>query len=312
MYQNISANQTGMLPVSDRHTLYWETSGNPDGKPAVFLHGGPGAGCSDKGRCFFDPERYHIIQFDQRGCGRSTPHACVEENTTWDLVADIEQLRRHLGIEQWLVFGGSWGSCLALAYAQQHPESVSELVLRGIFLSRQAEIAWLFQSGASQIFSEAWQDFIGVIAQDQRHDLVNAYHHLLFGEDETRQYEAARAWTAWEASVVHLEQDRQAIADATDDRFALSMSRIENHYFVNHSWFPNDDFLLDSVDKIRHIPTVIVQGRYDICTPFQSAWDLHQRFPEAELQVVIAGHSAYDPEIQKALVAATDRFADLP
>lgn len=276
------------------------------------LHGGPGAGCSDLTRGFFDPKKYRIIQIDQRGCGRSIPHACVEENTTWDLVDDIEKVRKHLNIEQFLVFGGSWGSCLALAYAQTYPQSVSELVLRGIFLLRQFELDWLYQYGASLVYSDAWQKFLSPIAEDQRGDLMQAYHAILFGDDSEKQLAAAKCWSAWETNVVYLHADEKAIAEAAKDDFALAFARIENHYFTHKGWLTHDNQLIDGIDKIRHIPTTIVQGRYDMCTPVQSAWDLHTAFPEAEFHIVHAGHSATEPEISKALVAATDKFAAFP
>ncbi len=310
MYLDIPVRRSGLLAVSERHQIYWEESGRADGKPVIFLHGGPGAGCSDQARGFFNPDVYRIIQIDQRGCGRSLPHACVADNTTWDLVADIEAVRRFLGIERWQVFGGSWGSCLALAYAQTHPQRVTELVLRGVFLMRPFELAWLYQEGASRVFPDAWAQFVAPIEPAQRHDLMAAYHRLLFDPQvaaETR-LEAARQWAIWEASVLHLQPQPDTVADFADSHFALAFARIENHYFSHRGWLDGPRALLANVDKIRHIPAVMVQGRYDMCTPMQSAWDLHQAWPQADLQIVLAGHSAFEPAISEALVAATDRF----
>ncbi|MCP2041339.1 proline iminopeptidase [Neisseria sp. HSC-16F19] len=302
---------SGMLPVSDIHHLYYEVSGNPKGKPVVFLHGGPGGGTVPAQRGFFDPQKYRIVLFDQRGCGRSLPYACIEDNTTWDLVEDIEKLRVFLGIERWQVFGGSWGSTLALAYAQSHPERVTELVLRGIFLSRRHEIDWLTQGGADRIFPEYWADFLAPLTADEYGDTVAAYRRLLSPDnpDPAQMLAAASAWAQWEAHLIYLIHNTEAVAHYHDGEAALAIARIENHYFSHLSWLTAERALLANIDQIRHIPTVIVQGRYDICTPPQSAWDLYQAFPEARLEMVLAGHSAFDSEIARALVAATDRFA---
>ncbi len=312
LYPEIEPYDAGDLPVSSLHSIYYEQSGNPEGKPVLFLHGGPGGGTSPKHRCFFDPERYRIILFDQRGCGRSTPHACLEENTTWDLVADIEALREHLDIETWQVFGGSWGSTLALAYAETHPLSVSQLVLRGIFLMRIEELLWFYQEGASSIFPEAWEKFIEPIAMNERADFLTAYYTRLTDDNAAIRSQAARAWSEWEMSTCHLYQSPADIAKATDDDdFSLAFARIESHYFINQGFFENPRWIFENLDRIRHIPTVIVQGRYDVVCPMQTAWELHKAWPEADLQIIDdAGHSAFEPGIVHALVEATDRFAD--
>ena len=309
-HREITPNRTGMLEVSPVHRIYFEESGNPDGKPAVFLHGGPGGGTDAKQRRFFDPDRYRIVLFDQRGCGKSTPHASLEENTTWDLVSDIEKLREHLGIERWQVFGGSWGSTLALAYAEEHPDRVTELVLRGIFLLRRWELEWFYQEGTSRMFPDAWEPYLAQIPEAERGDLIGAYHRRLTSEDAEVRTAAARAWSVWEASTSFLRQNAEYIAHAAGDEFALAFARIESHYFVNRGFFAHENQLLEGVDRIRHIPAVIVQGRYDVVCPMQTAWELHRAWPEADFRVVPdAGHSAYEPGILHELVSATDRFA---
>lgn len=310
-YPEIQPYRTGFLQVSRIHSLYFEESGNPDGKPVVFLHGGPGGGTSPKQRRFFDPARYRIVLFDQRGCGRSRPHASLDDNTTWHLVADIEALRKHLGIERWQVFGGSWGSSLALAYAETHPDRVTELVLRGIFLLRRWELEWFYQRGTSQIFPEAFEPFLQLIPQAERGDLIGAYHRRLTGPSPIERQEAARVWSVWEASTSHLLQDRDYIQSAAGDDFSLAFARIESHYFVHGGFLRNEQQLLEDVPKIRHIPCVIVQGRYDIVCPVKSAWELSRAFPEADLRIVPdAGHSAFEPGILHELLSATDRFAE--
>jgi proline iminopeptidase len=302
---------SGMLKVSEIHQIYFEESGNPKGKPVVFLHGGPGGGTLPKYRSFFNPEKYRIVLFDQRGSGKSTPHACLEENTTWDLVADIERVRKHLGVSKWQVFGGSWGSTLALAYAQTHPTSVTELVLRGIFLLRWKEIQWFYQSGASELFPDVWENYLAPIPESERGDLVTAYHKRLTSTDRKTQIEAARAWSVWEGSTSKLYPDADMISHYEDEEFALAFARIESHYFVNRGFFESDNHLLNHIDSIRHIPAVIVHGRYDVVCPVDNAWALHRVWPEAELNIVPdAGHAAFEPGISKALVSATDRFAD--
>ena len=309
-YPAIEPNFTGRLRVSPVHELYYEESGNPKGKPVVFVHGGPGAGTDAKQRRFFDARKYRIILFDQRGCGKSTPHACLEENTTWDLVSDMEKLRNHLGIKKWQVFGGSWGSTLALAYAETHPEAVSELVLRGIFLLRKKEIDWFYQEGASFLYPDTWESYVAEIPESERHDFVAAYYKRLTSPDHQVQLKAARAWSVWEASTSKLYSDAQMIQNFGEEEFALAFARIECHYFTNKAFFEHDDQLLRNVGKIRHIPTVIAQGRYDLVCPMDSAWALHRVWPEAELNIVPdAGHSAFEPGISRVLIAATDKFA---
>ena len=310
MYPPIEPRVTGRLKVSDVHELYWEESGNPAGKPAVFLHGGPGGGTDPKQRRFFNPERYRIVLFDQRGCGKSTPHASLEANTTWDLVADIERLREHLGIARWLVFGGSWGSTLALAYAQRHPDRVTELVLRGIFLLRKKEIDWFYQQGASIVFPDMWEPYWEHIPAAERGDMVSAYHRRLTSDDPAVRVEAARRWSVWEGSTSKLFPDPAMAAHYDEDAVALAMARIECHYFMNKGFFESDDQLLRDVGRIRQIPATIVQGRYDVVCPIDSAWALHRAWPEADFVISPdSGHSAYENGNSRGLVAATDRYA---
>ncbi|MFN7147335.1 MAG: prolyl aminopeptidase [Myxococcota bacterium] len=299
-----------MLPFSALHSVYFEESGNPDGIPVVFVHGGPGAGTEPTHRRFFDPKRYRIVLFDQRGSGRSTPHAELRENTTWDLVADMERIRAHLGIEKWAVFGGSWGSTLALAYAETHPERVLGLVLRGIFLLRDKEIDWFYQGGAHMLFPDAWEDYLAPIPGEERGDLVAAYYKRLTSEDPEVRLAAARAWSIWEARTSKLLVSEDLVRKYDDAQFALAFARIECHYFVHRGFFQRDDQLLAGAPKLRDIPGWIVQGRYDVVCPMASAWDLHRAWPEAKLTIVAdAGHSAFEPGIEAALVAATDELA---
>ncbi|MCD9033672.1 prolyl aminopeptidase [Luteimonas sp. Y-2-2-4F] len=310
LYPEIEPFDSGFLPVDGRHTLYYEQSGNPRGKPVVLLHGGPGGGSSPKMRRFHDPAKYRIVLFDQRGAGRSTPHADLTDNTTWDLVADIEALREHLGIERWQVFGGSWGSTLALAYAQAHARRVSELVLRGIFMLRRWELEWFYQEGASRLFPEAWERYLAAIPEEERGDLMAAFHARLTSDDESVRLEAARAWSVWEGATSFLHVDPDFVQGHEDPQFALAFARIENHYFVNGGFFEVDDQLLRDVYRIVDIPGVIVHGRYDVVCPVQNAWDLHKAWPKSELVVTPAsGHSAFEAENVDALVRATDRFA---
>ncbi|KQK05419.1 hypothetical protein BRADI_2g19980v3 [Brachypodium distachyon] len=285
LYPHVEPYDTGRLKVSDVHTIYYEQSGNPGGHPVVFLHGGPGAGTSPGNRRFFDPEFYRIVLFDQRGAGKSTPHACLEENTTWDLVSDIEKLREHLDIPEWQVFGGSWGSTLALAYSQTHPDKVTGIVIRGIFLLRKKELDWFYEGGAATIFPDAWEPFRDFIPEDERNCFIAAYSKRLTSSDANLQIEAAKRWTMWEMMTAHLIQNHENIKRGNDDKFSLAFARIENHYFVNKGFLPSDSHLLDNVDKIRHIKAFIVQGRYDVCCPMMSAWDLHKAWPEAEFKV---------------------------
>lgn len=309
LYPCIEPFDTGRLRVTDIHELYYEQSGNPEGKPAVFVHGGPGGGTDGGYRRFWDPAVYRIVLFDQRGCGQSTPHAELRENTTWDLVADMERLREHLGIEKWQVFGGSWGSTLALAYAETHPSRVTELVLRGIFMLRKKEIRWYYQDGASRIFPDVWEGFLAPIPEDERGDLLHAYHRRLTSDDDAVRLEAAKAWSIWEGSTSTLAADPDLVAKTADARFAEAFARIECHYFVNGGFFEPEDQLLANVDAIRHIPGVIVQGRYDVVCPAGSAWELSKAWPEAELAIIPdAGHSAMEVGIARALVAATDQY----
>jgi proline iminopeptidase len=309
LYPTCEPYASGYLKVSDAHQIYWEECGNPQGKPAVFLHGGPGAGSDARARRFFDPEAYRIIVFDQRGCGRSRPHASLLDNTTWDLVADIEKLRRHLQIDKWLVFGGSWGSTLALAYAETHADRVSQLVLRGIFLLRRSEIEWFYQHGASELFPDQWEHYIAPIPAEERRDFVAAFYRRLTSEDKAEQVSAARAWSIWEAATSFLYGNDENVRKWSEKEFAVAVARIECHYFVNRGFFEHDDELLRNIARIRHIPTVIVQGRYDVVCPMRTAWDLHRAWPEADFRVVQdAGHSAFEPGITHELVTATDRF----
>lgn len=307
LYPEIEPYDHGTLAVSERHALYYEQCGNPLGKPVVLLHGGPGAGCSPKMRRFHDPTRYRIVLFDQRGSGRSVPHAELAENTTWDLVADIERLRLHLGIARWQVFGGSWGSTLALAYAQTHPERVTELVLRGIFMLRRWELEWFYQGGCHRLFPDAWEHYLAPIPMVERGDLISAYHRRLTSGNAQLRLDAARAWSVWEASTSFLRQDPGFIDAHKSDAFALAFARIECHYFVNGGFLPHDGWLLEQAPKLRHIPTWIVQGRFDVVTPMESAWKLKTAWPEARLEVVWdAGHASTEPGVIDALVRATD------
>jgi proline iminopeptidase len=310
LYPPIEPYRVEYLSVSDRHTLYLEESGNPQGCPVIFLHGGPGGGTVPVYRQYFDPDRWRIVLFDQRGCGKSSPHADLQDNTTWHLVEDIETLRVHLGIERWVVFGGSWGSTLALAYAQTHPDRCEGLILRGIFTLRRQEIQWFYQSGASYLFPDAWQTYLAPIPEAERGDLVAAYYQRLTSDDAQTRLTAAQAWSIWEASTSKLVIDPALMQKFGQAEFAAAFARIECHYFINGGFFDQDDYLLANMAKIRHIPGVIVQGRYDVVCPMQTAWELHQAWPEAEFRVIPdAGHSATEPGIIDALVEASDRFA---
>lgn len=309
LYDPIEPYDTGRLKVSAIHEIYYEQCGNPKGKPVVFLHGGPGGGIVPEYRQFFDPNAYRIVLFDQRGSGKSTPMASLEENTTWDLVADIEKIREHLGIDKWQVFGGSWGSTLALAYSETHSDRCTEIVLRGIFLCRRKELLWFYQSGADAIFPDLWQHFVSPIPEAERGDMMAAYHRRLTSDDDKVRLDAARAWSIWEGSTSKLFFDPESIEKFADPEFAQAFARIECHYFVNNAFFKTDNYLIENVGKIRHLPGVIVQGRYDVVCPVMSAWELHLAWPEADLRITPdAGHSIMEPGNLSALVEATDRF----
>ena len=312
LYPKIEPFRTGRLRVSPIHTLSYEESGHPKGKPIVFLHGGPGGGISPELRRYFHPRKWRVVLFDQRGCGRSTPRAELRDNTTWDLVSDIERLREHLGIDRWVVFGGSWGSTLALAYSEAHPARVKGIVLRGIFLLRQSELRWFYQEGASHLFPDAWEKYLAPIPKPERGDLIAAFHRRLISRNRKVRLEAAKAWSIWEATTSRLFVDESAIRKFRGARLAETFARIECHYFVNKGFFRRESQLLDDVRKIRHIPGVIVQGRYDVVCPMASAWDLHRAWPEARLIVVPdAGHPIKEPGIRSALIAETERMARL-
>ncbi len=309
LYPEIEPRETGHLEVGDGHRLYWELSGTPDGKPVVFLHGGPGGGSSPAHRRQFDPARYNILVFDQRGAGKSTPYASLEANTTWHLVEDIETLRAHFGVDQWMVFGGSWGSTLALAYAETHPERVTELVLRGVFLFDPHEVDWLYKKGgASSLYPEAWDDFVAPIAECERDDMVAAYQRVLTGDDEAAKLVAAKAWSKWEAVTVTLLPSAETEEHFTDPAVAIAVARIENHYMANHGWLEEGQ-LLRGAEKLRGIPGVIVQGRHDCCTPPAAAWALKKAWPEVELNIIPdGGHLFSEPGVLDGLVRATDRL----
>lgn len=308
-YPPIEPYERARLRVSPIHEIYYEQSGNPQGKPVVVCHGGPGGGSNPTTRRLFDPSRYRVVAFDQRGCGRSTPHAELRENTTWDLVADMEKLRTTLGIERWQVFGGSWGSTLALSYALTHPDRVSELVLRGIFTLRREELLWFYQEGASWMFPEAWEDFIAPIPEEERGDLMAAYTKRLIGENEEEKLTAAKAWAIWEGSTVSLRPNQERMTKFASDRFALAFARIENHYFVNGGFFEAEGWIIDNASKLEGIPGTIVQGRYDVVTPLKSAWELHKNWPGSIFKVVPdAGHAESEPGIATELLRATDQY----
>lgn len=307
LYPPIQPYKEGTLEVSGLHTIHFEESGNLQGKPVVVLHGGPGGGCPPFYRQYFDPNKWRVVMFDQRGCGQSIPHAELRENTTWDLVDDIEKLRSHLNIEQWVVFGGSWGSTLSLAYSQTYPERCQGLILRGIFLLRQRELRWFYQEGASYLFPDAWENYLKPIPVDERHDMLMAYYKRLTSPELPTRLEAARAWSVWEASTSRLLPDPHLMRIFGESQFADAFARIECHYFINKGFLKQEDQLLLNVDRIRHIPAVIVQGRYDVVCPMASAWELHRVWPEAEFMVIPdAGHSMSEPGIRSALIEATD------
>lgn len=309
LYPPIEPYETGMLDVGDGHRIYYERCGTPGGKPAVFLHGGPGAGASPDHRRQFDPALYDVLLFDQRGCGRSIPYAGIEANTTWHLVADIERLRELVGAEKWLVFGGSWGSTLALAYAQTHPERVSELVVRGIYTVTRAELAWYYQFGVSEMFPDKWERFLAPIPVEERSDLIAAYRRRLTGEDEAARVEAAKAWSLWEGETITLLPNEEMSAHHADAHYALAFARVENHYFTHGCWLDEGQLLRDA-HRLSGIPGTIVHGRYDMPCPARYAWELHKAWPEADFHLIEgAGHAFSEPGIRDALIRATDRFA---
>ena len=308
LFPAIEPYDTGFLKKG-KHKIYYEQCGNPKGKPAIFLHGGPGGGCGSLSRRFFNPKKYRIILFDQRGCGRSKPHTCLEDNTTWHLIEDIESIREILDIKKWLVFGGSWGSTLAIAYAQKHPKNVSQLVLRGIFMLRQKELQWFYQYGASEMYPEAWQGFLKEIPENERDNLIEAYRKIFYGDDEEKKLSAAKAWSKWEASCSFINYNPDAVKDSLNAEFALAFALIENHYFVNKGFLDNENQLLENIDVIRNIPAVIIQGRYDVVCPPTTAYELHSKWPESELVIApFSGHSAFEKEITHELIKATNKF----
>ena len=300
------------LKVSDLHTLHIEESGNKNGKPVIFLHGGPGGGTEPIYRQYFDPQKWRIIIFDQRGCGQSTPSSELIDNTTWDSVSDIEKIREYLNIEKWAVFGGSWGSTLSLSYAIKHPDRCMALILRGIFMLREKELKWFYQEGASFIYPDAWEKYLEPIPKDKHGDLMSAYYEILTGDDKQARLQAAKAWSIWEASTSKLIQNEKSLHHFEDDDVADIFARIECHYFVNKGFFEYDGWLLDQIDAIRHIPSVIVQGRYDVVCPMVTAWELHKKWPEADFHVIPdSGHSMLEAGIRNKLIDYTNKFVDL-
>lgn len=308
-YPPIEPYHTEYLKVSDRHTIYTECVGNPKGQPIVFLHGGPGGGINPDHRRFFDPNFYNVILFDQRGCGQSKPHADLNENTTWDLVEDIEKIRSHYKIKSWMIFGGSWGSTLALSYAITHPQNVTSLILRGIFLCRPSELKWFYQEGASQIFPDYWESYFNHIPNSERTDFIKAYYKRLTDSDSTVRLNAAKIWSQWEAATSRLVPSQDAINDFENPDLALAFARIECHYFINNAFFKTDNYLLENIDKIKNIPGTIIQGRYDIVCPAKSAWELHKAWPKSKLNIIAdAGHAAGELGIRSALIATCEEF----
>ena len=305
LFPEIEPYNSFRLKVSSLHEIYVEEAGNPNGKPVLFVHGGPGGGITEKHRRYFDPDRYRIILFDQRGAGKSTPYASLEENTTWDLVSDMEAIRNHLAISRWMLFGGSWGSTLSLAYATRHPESITDMILRSIFLCRREEIQWFYQQGADRIFPEAYEEYARAIPEEERQDMVEAFHRRLNNPDPEVQMQAARAWSLWEGSALRLVPDPETMEEFGE--IALALARIENHFFHNNCFFESDNYLLENVHRFRHIPAILIHGRYDMVCPVKNAYDLHRAWPESKLQIVPdAGHAGSEEGIIKALVAATN------
>ena len=312
LYPEIEPFASGWMTTEGPHEIYFEQCGNPAGKPVVVLHGGPGGAVNASMRRYFDPARYRIVLFDQRGCGKSRPNASLEDNTTWTLIEDIERLREQLGIEKWSVFGGSWGSTLSLAYAITHPDRTESLILRGIFLLTKKELHWFYQEGASMIFPDAWERFVEPIPADERHDLMGAYYKRLTGPDRAEQERCAVAWSSWEGDTVSVEGPAARLEKFAEPAFALAFARIECWYFVNGGFFPEEHWILNNIDRIRHIPCWIAQGRFDVVTPITSAWALHRAWPEATLDIVPdAGHASSEPGIIDSLIRATDWAAGL-
>ncbi len=308
-YPPIEPYNTGFLPVPG-HQLYWEESGNKHGLPVIFLHGGPGSGTEASHRCYFDPKIYRIILMDQRGCGKSTPHSSLKDNTTWHLVDDIEKLREHLRIDKWVVFGGSWGSTLSLAYSETHPSRVHAIILRGIFLGRPKELEWFYQFGAHFIFPDEWEKFLAPIPHAERADMLHAYYRMLTSPNASLRKKAAAAWSGWEGATLKLIFDPTIFTQFVEDSHADAIARIECHYFVDNCFFKTDNWLIEQVGAVRKIPAIIVQGRYDIICPMLSAWELHKAWPEAKFEVIKdAGHAASEPGIIDALIRATDSVA---
>lgn len=312
LFPEIEPFNHGYLQVSDIHKIYYEEVGNPTGLPVVFIHGGPGGGVTPEYRRFFDPEKWRVILFDQRGCGKSTPFAELKENTTWDLVEDIEKIKNHLDIKSWSVFGGSWGSTLALAYGQTYPKSCDSFLLRGIFLLREKELRWFYQEGASFIFPDEWEKYENAIPVQERNDFISAYYKRLTGPDKNERLMAAKAWSQWEGSTSKLTQDPNAIESYGEDQFAEAFARIECHYFYNKGFFKDENQILNNIHLIKNIPSVIVQGRYDVVCPVQTAWELHKKWPEADFHLIgDAGHSIQEPGIKSKLIEYTEKFATL-
>jgi len=310
-YPEIQPYNSGTLKVSDLHEIYYEECGNPRGKPVLLVHGGPGGGSNSFMRRLHDPATYRIVLFDQRGCGRSTPHAELRENTTWDLIADMEKLRELLGIETWQLLGGSWGSTLCVAYAETHPERVTELVLRGIFMLRRKELLWFYQYGCSELFPDAWEHYLAPIPVEERDDMIAAYHKRLTSDDEAVQLEAARAWSQWEGTTLSLMANPTRVSHFGNAQYALAFARIECHYFINGGFLDDDDQLIADAKKIAHIPGTIVHGRYDVVTPLTTAWALHKAWPGVDLRIVPdAGHATTEVGIVHELIEATDRYRD--
>lgn len=309
LYPEIEPYETGFLDVGDGHTIYWERVGTKGGKPAVFLHGGPGGGVNPTQRRVFDPALYDVVLFDQRGCGRSTPHASLEANTTWHLVADIEKLRQKFGYDKWQVFGGSWGSTLALAYAETHPEHVSELIVRGVYLLTKRELDWYYQFGVSEMYPERWETFVAPIPEAERGQMMASYYRYLTGKDEKKKLECAKTWSQWEGATISLVTDPSRVDAFGEDQYAIAFARIETHFFVNGGWLEEGQLLRDA-HKLEDIPGVIVHGRYDMPCPAKTAWDLSKAWPKADLHIIeAAGHAMTEPGILDQLIRATDRFA---